>query len=92
LRGGEEKTKGSVIGITQAALNPQSATESIGALPKNVNYAIKSSYIKKLFPMLPETLVSTRGIVVVPTEAKNSLANFIDKAKNNIALIEASTK
>lgn len=42
--------------------------------------------------MLPETLVSTRGIVVVPTEPKNSLANFIDKAKNNVVLIEASTK
>ena len=42
--------------------------------------------------MLPETLVSTRGIVVVPTEPKNSLANFIDNAKKNIVLIEANTK
>ena len=83
---------GEVIGITQATLDPQLATESIGALPQNVNYAIKSSYIKKLFPMLPETLVSNRGIVVVPIEPKNSLANFIDKAKNNIVLIEANTK
>ena len=81
-----------MIGITQAALDPQLAAESIGALPQNVNYAIKSSYIKKLFPMLPETLVSNRGIVVVPTEPKNTLANFIDKAKNNIVLIEARTK
>ena len=42
--------------------------------------------------MVPEALVSNRGIVVVPSEPKNSLANFIDKAKNNIVLIEASTK
>jgi S1-C subfamily serine protease len=83
---------GNIIGIAQASLDPQLATESIGALPQNVNYAIKSTYIKKLFPMLPETLVSNRGIVVVPSEPKNSLANFIDKAKNNIVLIEASTK
>ena len=88
---GKVKTSGKVIGITQAALDPQLSTESIGALPQNVNYAIKSSYIKKLFPMLPETLVSNRGIVVVPTEPKNSLASFIEKAKNNIVLIEAST-
>ena len=81
---------GNVIGITQAALDPQLAAESIGALPQNVNYAIKSTYIKKLFPMLPETLVINRGIVIVPTEPKNSLAAFIDKAKNNIVLIEAS--
>jgi TonB family protein len=82
---------GNIIGITQAALDPQLATESIGALPQNVNYAIKSSYIKRLFPTLPETLVSNRGIMVIPTDPKNSLANFIDKAKNNIVLIEAST-
>jgi hypothetical protein len=42
--------------------------------------------------MLPETLVSNRGIVVVSTEPKNSLANFIDNAKKNIVLIEASAK
>jgi len=42
--------------------------------------------------MLPETLMSNRGIVVVPSEPKNSLANFIDKAKNNIVLIEASSE
>ena len=83
---------GEGIGITQASLDPQLATESIGAIPQNVNYAIKSSYIKKLLPMLPETLVSNRGIVVVPTEPKTSLANFIDNAKNNIVLIEASAK
>jgi hypothetical protein len=68
------------------------ATESIGAPPQNVNYAIKSSYIKKLFPMLPETLISNRGIVVVPSKSKNSLANFIDKVKNNIVLTEASSE
>ena len=45
---------GKVIGITQAALDPQLATESISALPKNVNYAIKSKHIKKLLPILPE--------------------------------------
>jgi S1-C subfamily serine protease len=83
---------GEVIGIAQASLDPHLATESIGALPQNINYAIKSTYIKKLLPMLPETLVSNRGIVVVPTEPKNSLANFIDKAKNNIVLIEASSE
>ena len=86
------KISGKVIGITQAALDPQLATESIGALPKNVNYAIKLNYIKKLFPILPETLVSNRGIVVVPTEPENTLANFIEKAKKNIVLIEANTK
>ena len=83
---------GNVIGIAQASLDPQLTTESIGAIPQNVNYAIKSSYISALLPMLPETLIAPRGIVVVPTEPKNSLANFIEKAKNNIVLIEAIAK
>ena len=62
--------KGEVIGITQSSFDPQLATKSFGALPQNVNYAIKSSHIKNLFPMLPETLIASRGISVVPTEPK----------------------
>ena len=81
---------GNIIGITQAALDPQLATESIGALPQNVNYAVKSSYISALLPMLPETLIASRGIVIVPKEPENTLANFIEKAKKNIVLIEAT--
>ena len=42
--------------------------------------------------MLLQTLIASRGIVVVPTEPKKSLANFIDNAKKNIVLIEASSK
>ena len=80
---------GEVIGVTQASLDPGLAAESIGTLPQNVNYAIKSSYIKKLLPRLPETLIASRGIVVVPSEPENTLANFIEKTKKNIVLIEA---
>ena len=55
-----------------------------------VNYAIKSKYISALLPMLPETLIASRGgIVIVPTNPKNNLANFIERAKKNIVRIEA---
>ena len=81
-----------MIGITQSSLDPQLASKFFGALPQNVNYAIKSSYISNLLPMLPETLIACRGITVVPTEPENSLGNFIDKAKNNIVLIKATSK
>ena len=83
---------GEVIGIMQSSLDPKVAVGAFGALPQNVNYAIKSSYISNLLPMLPETLIASRGISVVPTEPENSLGNFIEKAKNNIALIEAASK
>lgn len=82
-------SSGEVIGITQSSLDPKVAIGALGTLPQNVNYAIKSSYISALLPMLPQTLIASRGIVVVPTEPENTLANFIEKAKKNIVLIEA---
>ena len=82
-------SSGEVIGITQSSLDPKVAIGALGTLPQNVNYAIKSSYISALLPMLPETLLASRGIVVVPTEPENTLAHFIEKAKKNIVLIEA---
>jgi S1-C subfamily serine protease len=83
---------GEVIGITQSALDPKVAIGTFGTLPQNVNYAIKSSYLTSLLPMLPETLVASRGIAVVPTGPQKVLSNFIDRAKNNIVLIEALIK
>ena len=81
-----------VIGITQSSLDPKVAVGAFGTLPQNVNYAIKSSYLTSLLPMLPETLLASRGIVVVPDEPQNSLSNYINRAKNNIVLIEATNK
>jgi len=80
---------GEVIGITQSSLDPKVAIGTFGTLPQNVNYAIKSSYISTLLPMLPETLIASRVIMIAPVDPKNSLANFIEKAKKNIVLIEA---
>ena len=82
-------SSGEVIGITQASLDPKVAIGAFGTLPQNVNYAIKSSYISNLLPMLPGTMIASRGIVVVPADPENNLANFIDKVKKNIVLIEA---
>ena len=66
------------------------AVGAFGALPQNVNYAIKSSYISNLLPMLPETMIASRGIVVVPADPENTLANFIEKVKKNVVLIESN--
>jgi len=45
--------------------------------------------VKNLLSTIPELMLSNTGIVVVPTEPENTLANFIGKAKKNIVLIEA---
>jgi S1-C subfamily serine protease len=80
--------RGEVIGITTASLSLL-AIEAIGAIPQNVNYAIKSSFVKNLLSTIPELMLSNTGIVVVPDEPENSLPNFIEQASKNIVLIEA---
>jgi len=78
---------GQVIVISQ--LNKLKIAKAIGSLPENVNYAIKSSYISSLLPMLPKTLIASRGIIVNPSNPEYTLANFIERVKKNIVLIEA---
>ena len=77
--------RGEVIGITTASLSLL-AMDAMGAIAQNVNYAIKSSFVKNLLSTIPELMLSNTGIVVVPTEPENTLANFIEKAKKNIVL------
>ena len=79
---------GEVIGITTASLS-LNAIRSLGAVPQNVNYAIKSSFVNNLLTTIPKTLLSNRGIVVVPNKSGNSLADFFERVSNNIVLIEA---
>jgi hypothetical protein len=56
-----------------------------GAIPQNVNFAIKSSYINSLLPNLPDTFIKQKGIVPVPIEQPS----FKERVKNDIVLVEA---
>ncbi|HEV2393009.1 MAG TPA: serine protease [Verrucomicrobiae bacterium] len=47
-------SSGNVVGIVAARLSDIAAFKSSGALPQNVNYAIKSSYVLSLLESLPE--------------------------------------
>ena len=47
--------QGNVIGVAVATLNPE-ATKGIGAIPQNVNFAVKSDYLVNLTEMLPTSL------------------------------------
>jgi len=80
--------RGEVIGITTASLSLR-ATEVLGAVPQNINYALKSSFVKNLLTSIPESLLSNRGIVVVPKDPENSLTDFIEAVTGNVVLIEA---
>ncbi len=42
------------MGIITARLSDKAALEESGALPQNVNYALKSSYVLSLLESMPE--------------------------------------
>ncbi|KMP12050.1 hypothetical protein UZ36_02245 [Candidatus Nitromaritima sp. SCGC AAA799-C22] len=80
--------RGEVIGITTSTMSPL-AINAIGAIPQNVNYAIKSSFVKNILSTIPELMLSNTGIVVTPNDSGKSLPNFIEQVSKNIVLIEA---
>ena len=80
--------RGEVIGITTSSLSLL-AIDAMGAIPQNVNYAIKSSFVKNLLSTIPDLMLSNTNIVVVPKDSENSLPNFIEQVSKNIVLIEA---
>jgi len=79
--------KGEVIGITTSSMSTLSIN-AIGAIPQNVNYAIKSSFVKNILSTIPELMTSNTGIVIVPNELEKSLPNFIEQVSKNIILLE----
>ena len=46
--------RGNVVGVVSAKLNAGAALRSSGALPENVNYAVKSSYLLSFLESVPE--------------------------------------
>ena len=80
--------KGEVVGIVSSSLDSANTFQIFGNAPQNVNFAIKSTFVKNLLPMIPEMLVSPTDIVVVPKDS-GSLSGFIERVQNNIVLIEA---
>ena len=78
---------GKIIGMVTSSLDAETTSQVTGNIPQNVNFAIKATFIKNLLPIIPETLISTTGVVVVPTYSKNKRSDFIDKIQNNIVLL-----
>lgn len=60
---------GNVIGVVEATLNPGATYEATGALPQNVNWAIKADYLLNLAGMLPNEPLSHRTTPFSPEKA-----------------------
>ena len=77
--------KGELIGVVTSSIDSVQTQKVFGTTPQNVNFAIKSSYIKSLLPNLPDAFIRDKGIVVVPVEE----VGFKERVKNDIVLVEA---
>ncbi len=80
--------KGEVVGIVSSSLDSANTFQVFGNAPQNVNFAIKSTFVKNLLPMIPDALIAPTDIVVVPKGSDN-LSSFIERVQNNIVLIES---
>jgi len=71
--------EGQVIGLINSRLDNINALLETGAIPQNVNYALKSSFILPLLESLPD--------IQLEKPSKLDKAEAIDKAKNAIGLV-----
>jgi TPR repeat protein len=66
---------GNIIGIVSAKLDAQAALESSGALPENVNYAVKSSFLLSFLESVPDVSAKLK-------ESNNKAVEFEDVVKS----------
>ena len=52
--GALEDERGNVVGVVSAKLSARAALAASGALPENVNYAVKSSFLLSFLESVPE--------------------------------------
>jgi TPR repeat protein len=75
--------RGNVVGVVTGKLNPLAAVVSSGALPENVNYAVKSSFLLSFLEAVPELVAK------LPEPSKTGLKfeDAIARAEEATALV-----
>ena len=53
--------RGNVVGVVSAKLSARAALAASGALPENVNYAVKSSFLLSFLESVPEVSAKLKG-------------------------------
>jgi hypothetical protein len=82
-RFGRGNERGNVIGIVSAKLNASAALAASGALPENVNYAVKSSFLLSFLESVPD--VSAR--LKAPVTADRKFENVVKSAQDAAVLV-----
>ena len=74
--------RGNVVGVVSAKLSAKAALAATGALPENVNYAVKSSYLLSFLESLP--VMSAR---LKATETKERKFEDVVKSAEQAAVL-----
>jgi tripartite-type tricarboxylate transporter receptor subunit TctC/S1-C subfamily serine protease len=71
---------GNVVGIVVSKLNVEAALKSAGAIPENVNYAVKSNYLLELISTLPSVRTAMLAVRSKPVGDMSDLAVLAEAA------------
>jgi hypothetical protein len=74
---------GNVVGIVSAKLSAQAAFAASGALPENVNYAVKSSFLLSFLESQPDIL----GKLKEPSSKNEKLEDVVRSVEQGTALV-----
>jgi len=74
---------GNVIGIVSAKLDASAALAASGALPENVNYAVKSSFLLSFLESVPDVSAKLKA----PNTADEKFSDVMKSAQNAAVLV-----
>jgi hypothetical protein len=75
--------KGNVVGVVTTKLSDIAAVEQTGSVPQNVNYAVKSSYVKAFLENIPAVAARLPSAIVKPREFRE----VADRAQKAVVLV-----
>ncbi|MCX6902596.1 MAG: tetratricopeptide repeat-containing serine protease family protein [Verrucomicrobia bacterium] len=76
-------SRGNVVGIVSAKLNAAAALASSGALPENVNYAVKSSFLLSFLESVPDVSAKLKE----PLAAERKFEDVVKSAQDAAVLV-----
>jgi hypothetical protein len=75
--------RGNVVGVVCGALSAKEALSRSGALPQNVNYAVKSSFLLGFLESVPDVAAKLKE----PNTKDVKFADVVEQAKEAAVLV-----
>jgi hypothetical protein len=74
---------GNVVGVVSAKLSARAALQTSGALPENVNYAVKSSFLLSFLESVPAISAKLKA----PSTADRKFEDVVKSAEQAAVLV-----